>query len=158
MKFVLETGLNILIHGYDIAEITITGIHAEHPDVKSGLIDEWDAENHLGIIRKSITLRTDGILNNWAPQTRADFKAEHFTRFAENKPEIVLFGTGQQLHFPPQECLSVLQKQNIGYEVMDTAAACRTFNVLAAEGRDVILAMLMIEETKNITLESVKDV
>jgi len=56
-----------------------------------------------------------------------------------------LLGTGLQLSFPPQDCLSVLQQKNIGYEVMDTAAACRTFNVLAAEGRDVILAMLMIK-------------
>lgn len=147
MKIVLETGLNILIHGYDIAEITITGIHAEHPDVKSGLIDEWDGDNHLGIIRKSITIRTNGMLNNWSPQTRTDFKSKHFALFAEDKPEIVLLGTGQHLHFPPQDCLSVLQQQNIGYEVMDTGAACRTFNVLAAEGRDVILAMLMIESS-----------
>lgn len=146
MKFVLETGLNILIHGYDIAEISITGIHADHPDVKSGLIDEWDADNHLGIIRKSISLRTNGMIKDWPPQTREDFKSEHFMHFAEDKPEIILFGTGQQLHFPPQECLSILQQQNIGYEVMDTAAACRTFNVLAAEDRDVILAMLMIED------------
>lgn len=57
-----------------------------------------------------------------------------------------MFGTGQNVHFPPQECLSIFQQQNIGYEVMDTAAACRTFNVLVAEGRDVILAVLMIED------------
>ncbi|MDH5370707.1 MAG: hypothetical protein OEW99_11825, partial [Gammaproteobacteria bacterium] len=67
MKFVLETGLNILIHGYDVARITITGISADHPDVKSGLIDEWDADNHLGILRKSISLRTNGEIKNWAP-------------------------------------------------------------------------------------------
>ncbi len=145
MKFVLETGLNILIHGYDIAEITITGIHAEHPDVKSGLIDEWDVDNHLGIIRKSISIRTDGSIKSWAPQLNSEFKPEHFLSFTEANPEIVLFGTGQHLRFPPQECLAIIQQQNIGYEVMDTAAACRTFNVLAAEGRDVILAMLMIE-------------
>ena len=147
MKFVLETGLNILIHGYDIATVTITGIHADHPDVKSGLIDEWDADNHLGVIRKSISLRTNGIIKAWPPQTRSEFNPEHFLSFAEDKPEIVLLGTGQHLLFPPQGCLSVLQQQNIGYEVMDTAAACRTFNVLAAEGRDVILAMLMIEKS-----------
>jgi len=147
VKFVLETGLNILIHGYDIAEVSLTGIHADHPDVKSGLIDEWDGENHLGIIRKSITIRTDGSIEGWAPQINSEFKPEHFLSFTEANPEIVLFGTGQHLRFPPQECLAVIQQKNIGYEVMDTAAACRTFNVLAAEGRDVILAMLMIEES-----------
>lgn len=145
MKFVLETGQNILIHGYEAGLISITGINAEHPDVKSGLIDEWDGDNHLGIIRKSITLRTDGTIKGWSPQDNTEFNPEHFLTFTEQQPEIVLLGTGKNLYFPPQSCLSVLQQQNIGYEVMDTAAACRTFNVLAAEGRDIILAILMIK-------------
>ena len=145
MKFVLETGLNILIHGYDVDEVTITGINADHPDIQSGLIDEWDADNHLGIIRKSISFRTNGEIKGWAPRNHSEFNPEHFLSFVEDNPEIILLGTGQHLRFPPQDCLSVLQQQNIGYEVMDTAAACRTFNVLAAEGRDVILAMTMIE-------------
>jgi len=146
VKFVLETGQNILIHGYDIGKISITGVNDEHPDIKSGLIDEWDGDNHLGIIKKSISIRTDGTMKGWQPQTNSDFNAEHFLGFTEKSPEIVLLGTGKSLSFPPQDCLSVLQQQNIGYEVMDTAAACRTFNVLVAEGRDVILAVLMIEE------------
>ena len=144
MKFVLETGLNILIHGYDIDEVTITGINANHPDLKSGLIDEWDAENHLGIFRKSITLRTNGTIKEWTPQNISEFNPKHFLSLAEDNPEIIILGTGQHLHFPPQDCLAVLQQHNLGYEVMGTAAACRTFNVLAAEGRDVVLAMLMI--------------
>lgn len=146
MKFVLETGQNILIHGYDIGKISITGLDADHPEVKSGLIDDWDGDNHLGIIKKSVSIRTDGTMRHWQPQTTSDFNPEHFLDFVEKTPEIVLLGTGQNLRFPPQECLSVLQQQNIGYEVMDTAAACRTFNVLVAEGRDVILAVLMIEK------------
>jgi uncharacterized protein len=52
---------------------------------------------------------------------------------------------GNHLTFPPQDCLSVLQQHKLGYEVMDTPAACRTFNVLAAEGRDVIMGLLMLE-------------
>ena len=145
MKFVQETGLNILVHGYETGKISITGIHANHPEVKSGLIDEWDGDNHLGIIKKSISIRTSGELKNWAPQTNTEFKPEHFLHFAEGQPEVILLGTGKNLTFPPQDCLSVLQQHSLGYEVMDTAAACRTFNVLAAEGRDVILAILMIE-------------
>ena len=145
MKFVLETGLNILIHGYEVGKISLTGLNAQHPDVKSGLIDEWDGDNHLGVIRKSITIRTNGAINNWIPQNISDFKTEHFLSFIQEQPEIVLLGTGKKLAFPSQDCLSLLQKSNIGYEVMDTAAACRTFNVLVAEGRDVILAIVMIE-------------
>ena len=146
MKFVLETGLNILVHGYETDMVSITGINADHPEIKSGVIDEWDADNHLGILRKSTTIRSDGSVQAWAPQNNTEFQAEHFFGFTQAPPEIILLGTGQHLRFPPQDCLAELQKKNIGYEVMDTAAACRTFNVLAAEGRDVILAMLMIEE------------
>ncbi len=145
VKFVLETGLNILIHGYEVGMISITGINSDHPELKTGLIDEWDTDNHLGIIRNSVSLRTNGIIKSWAPQNISEFNPEHFLGFCENKPEIVLLGTGKKLTFPHQDCLSILQQNNIGYEVMDTAAACRTFNVLAAEGRDVILAVLMIE-------------
>ena len=145
MKFVQETGLNILVHGYESGKISITGVNADHPEVKSGLVDEWDGDNHLGIIKKSISIRASGELKSWAPQTSAEFNPEHFLHFIEGQPEVVLLGTGKHLTFPPQDCLSVLQQHNLGYEVMDTAAACRTFNVLAAEGRDVILAILMIE-------------
>ena len=145
MKFVLETGQNILIHGYEIGKVLLTGIDANHPEIKSGLIDEWDADNHLGIIKKSVSLRTNGQLDHWKPTDHSEFEPDHFLSFVDAQPEIVLLGTGQSLRFPPQNCLSVLQKNNLGYEVMDTGAACRTFNVLAAEGRDVILAILMIE-------------
>ena len=145
MKFALETGLNILIHGYETGRVSLTGLSAEHPDVKSGLIDEWDGDNHLGIVKKSITIRTDGTINEWLAHNISDFNPQNFKHFSQEQPEIVLFGTGKKLVFPPQECLSLLQQGNIGYEVMDTAAACRTFNVLAAEGRDVILAIVMIE-------------
>ena len=85
-------------------------------------------------------------MKSWAPQTVSDFNPKDFLDFSEGQPEVILLGTGKQLTFPPQDCLSVLQQQNLGYEVMDTAAACRTFNVLAAEGRDVVLAILMIEK------------
>jgi len=145
VKFVLETGQNILVHSYDVDGVTISGINADHPELKSGLIDEWDADKHLGIFRKSIIISADGTIQGWSPQGISELNPEHFLGFIERNPEVILLGTGQHLRFPPQDCLSVLQQQNLGYEVMDTAAACRTFNVLAAEGRDVILAMLMIE-------------
>lgn len=145
MKFVLETGQNILIHSYDVGRVSISGVNEAHSALKSGLIDEWDAENQLGIFKKSISIRSNGDLSPWQPQNTDAFSAAHFLHFPEQNPEIVLLGTGQNLCFPPQDCLSVLQQQQVGYEVMDTAAACRTFNVLASEGRDVILAMLMIE-------------
>ena len=146
MKFTLETGENIFIHGYDIMQVTLGGITSDHPEFSTGLIDEWDADNQLGIFRKSLIIDSHGSIKAWQPQSMTDLNPMHFLNFADSRPEVVLLGMGQHLRFPPQECLSVLQQQNLGYEVMDTPAACRTFNVLASEGRDVLLAMLMIEQ------------
>ena len=56
----------------------------------------------------------------------------------------MLLGTGSRLHFPPAAVLMPLIAAQIGYEVMDTGAACRTFNVLAGEGRRVVAALLLI--------------
>lgn len=58
-------------------------------------------------------------------------------------PALVLLGTGQTLRFPHPSLLADLTKAQVGVEVMDTQAACRTFNVLAAEGRRVLLAALI---------------
>ena len=58
---------------------------------------------------------------------------------------MVLLGTGGRLRFPPSAVLAPLIAAQIGYEVMDTGAACRTFNLLAGEGRRVLAALLLIE-------------
>ncbi len=144
MKFVQESGNHILIHGYETGKVSITGISAAHPAIKSGAISEWDPDNHLGIIHHSVTIHSTGEIRRWTPQNHAEFEPEHFLALTSRQPEIILLGTGQHLHFPPQDCLTVFQQQNLGYEIMDTAAACRTFNVLIGEGRDVVLAILMI--------------
>jgi uncharacterized protein len=59
------------------------------------------------------------------------------------KPELVLFGTGEHLRFPDAKLLARLSAARIGTEVMDTRAACRTYNILAEEGRDVAAAMII---------------
>jgi uncharacterized protein len=61
----------------------------------------------------------------------------------ELEPEILLLGSGRQLVFPRQEIYGQVLGRNIGLEVMDTAAACRTFNILAAEGRRVAAALIL---------------
>jgi uncharacterized protein len=58
-------------------------------------------------------------------------------------PEIVLLGTGPRLRFPSPAVYASLLKARIGVEVMDTAAACRTYNILAAEGRRVAAALML---------------
>ena len=87
------------------------------------------------------------------PQTRmghfhlyvADLTETHFAMVAALKPEIVLLGTGARQQFPLPRLLRPLLTQGIGVEVMDTAAACRTYNIIMLEGRRVAAALLMIE-------------
>lgn len=59
------------------------------------------------------------------------------------RPEILIFGTGERLCFPSAELTGAILARQIGFEVMDTAAACRTYNILALEGRDVVAALLL---------------
>lgn len=79
----------------------------------------------------------------WKPQTFAELASEDFQTIAEQMPEVVILGTGEHQQFPHLSILAPLINKNIGVEVMDTAAACRTFNVLAAEGRNVLAALLL---------------
>ena len=58
-------------------------------------------------------------------------------------PEVVLIGTGNRHNFPPATALVPLLEAKIGYEIMDTAAACRTYNVLASEGRRVVAGLIL---------------
>lgn len=60
-------------------------------------------------------------------------------------PEIVILGTGFESRRPPRELHFALARRGIGFETMDTPAACRTFNILLSEGRDVA-AILIIQE------------
>jgi uncharacterized protein len=57
--------------------------------------------------------------------------------------ELVILGTGKRQHFPKPQLLRLLYEERIGVESMDTAAACRTFNILAGEGRKVAAALIV---------------
>jgi uncharacterized protein len=67
----------------------------------------------------------------------------HFERLLALQPELVIFGSGARLRFAPPAWLQALYAQRVGVETMDTAAACRTYNVLASEGRSVVAALLL---------------
>jgi len=70
-------------------------------------------------------------------------EASHFDLLMDYAPELILFGSGAQLRFPHPAHLQALFSRRIGVETMDTPAACRTFNFLAAEGRKVVAALLI---------------
>lgn len=94
----------------------------------------------------SLIVLPDRVFPEWPPQTFDALTAAHLATLAALELEVVLLGTGGRLRFPPTEVLAPLIAAGVGYEIMDTGAACRTYNVLMAENRKVAAALLMIED------------
>ncbi len=93
--------------------------------------------------RTSLLLPWQGQARAWRPRRIEDLGEEDFNAVAALEPELVLFGSGSTLRFPPARMFAVLMQRRVGVETMDTAAACRTFNLLVAEGRSVVAALLL---------------
>jgi uncharacterized protein len=92
--------------------------------------------------RTSLVLTADTIAD-WAPTGFDVLAEEHFGTVLELAPDVVLLGTGASIRFPHPRLIRALTDAGIGVEVMDTPAACRTFNILVAEGRRVAAALLV---------------
>ncbi|NMG74901.1 Mth938-like domain-containing protein [Aromatoleum diolicum] len=90
----------------------------------------------------NVILTTDRVVGAWAPGGFEALRAEDFAAVLDLAPEVVIIGTGSRLRFPAPQLLRPLIEARIGYEVMDLAAACRTYNILATEGRAVAAALL----------------
>ena len=95
------------------------------------------------IYTQSLIVLPRQIIADWMPKTFEDLTAVHFDVIAELSPEVVVLGTGKRLRFPRPTLIATLVNANIGMEVMDTAAACRTYNILMGEGRNVAAALLI---------------
>ena len=94
-------------------------------------------------VERSIVIGARGEKFDWNCARFEDLTAEHFELLAQSQPELVIFGSGTRLRFPPPALLSALMDKRIGLETMDTLAACRTYNILAGEGRQVLAALLI---------------
>ncbi len=82
------------------------------------------------------------LIEDWSPSTLDELQAEHLQAIIAMAPEVVLLGTGETLDFPAPAILAELTAQQIGVEIMDTAAACRTYNILMNEGRKVVAGLI----------------
>ena len=94
-------------------------------------------------IERSIVIGSRGEKFDWHCARFEDLTENHFAQLAETQPELVIFGSGTRLRFAPPAFMRALMQRRIGMETMDTLAACRTYNVLAGEGRQVIAALLI---------------
>ncbi len=122
MKFTLHTGdATYRIRAYAEGEIVIND------------------ETH----RRSLIVTPERLIQDWPPQSLAALTDDHLETVLALEPEVVLLGTGKTLQFPENRLLDRFFQKGLGIEIMDTAAACRTYNVLMSEGRIVAAAMLI---------------
>jgi uncharacterized protein len=92
----------------------------------------------------ALILQPEGEVLDWPAASFEALAAEHFEALLEHAPEIVILGTGERQRFPHPRLTAALTNARIGVEVMDTRAACRTYNILMSEGRRVLAVMLPI--------------
>ena len=93
--------------------------------------------------RANVVVSADGVDPGWSEGPLESLTEAHMARLADARPEIVLLGSGAAFRFPPPAVLAPLYRAGIGVEVMDTRAACRTYNIRLGEGRRVVAALIV---------------
>lgn len=87
------------------------------------------------------------LVDGWTANSFETLDEADFSFIADSGVEIALLGTGNRLRFPPPALMRPLAERQIGLDVMDTQAACRTYNILVVEGRKVGAFLLLPEQT-----------
>lgn len=119
-----------------------------HSPATAGLlsITAYD-ETHVAVngrrMTRSFLLTPQSLIEDWSPASFESLTEADFRTMAELGCPIVLLGTGQRQRFPAPTLMRSLIEARIGVEVMDTHAACRTYNILVAEGRNVAAALII---------------
>jgi len=96
-------------------------------------------------ISTSLVIAPDQLIEDWSISQIDELSTGHIDAIIGLKPELVLLGTGEQLTFPEIEIYAALIDRGIGVDVMDSGAACRTYNILSGEGRRVVAGLILIE-------------
>lgn len=94
-------------------------------------------------IRDNVVLTAGQEIERWVVDDVSHFAAEDFAAIIDSRPEIVVLGTGWQPVLPPKEVVFAMAREGIGFESMDTAAACRTYNILINEGRRAAAVLIV---------------
>ena len=93
----------------------------------------------------SIILTRDRVIDDWKISDVAAMTPDHVDPIVALKPDVVLLGTGAHQRFPSQAVLAAFLQRSVGVEVMDNAAAARTWDILAGEGRNVVAAFILCD-------------
>lgn len=120
--------------------------HAEGLNQFTGYGDDYVLINRERYTVPSLLVTPDQVIADWKINAFNELQAHHFSVMLEYTPELSILGTGRQLRFPHPRLSAALSNAGIGLEIMDTKAACRTFNILVAEGRRVVLGLLLTDD------------
>lgn len=125
----------------------------DQPDGTNAISRHGEGQVWVGSTRyaHSVLVPWTGAVVPWAPATVQDLTRAHFDAVLALEPALVIFGSGARQRFVAPALLRALIDRRIGVETMDTAAACRTFNVLAGEGRLVVAALLLPRQAAGAT-------
>lgn len=119
-------------------------LHSDTPGARNTVTSygagfvEVDGQRHT----ESILVTPQADVAAWGVVGFDALRPEDFERLREFEAEVVLFGTGERQRFPHPRLTASLTNAGVGVEVMDTGAACRTYNILVSEGRRVVAALL----------------
>jgi len=95
------------------------------------------------VFDRTIALTADAVIDGWPQKDIVELREKDFSRLLDGRPEVIVLGTGATNVFPPRELVFAMARRGIGLEVMDTAAAARTFNVLVGEDRQVAAVLYL---------------
>lgn len=95
------------------------------------------------VLHRSCVISAERLIDDWRPQTLDELSAADLEAVFALQPEIVVLGSGARQRFPDTKLLAAILERGIGCEVMDTGAACRTYNVLVSESRRAVAALFL---------------
>ena len=111
-------------------------------NIFSGYGEGYVAVNQVHYADSMIVLPGQ-IIEHWQVSSVNQLNIAHFDTLLAMRPEIILLGTGSSLQFPDMSLMRNILSRGIGFEVMDTQATCRTYNILSTEGRHVAAAVFI---------------
>ena len=92
---------------------------------------------------ESLIISATQLEENWLLEDIGSLQTNHIEQILSLKPELIIIGTGDRLVFPAIETYSAIIQHGIGVDFMDTGAACRTYNILMSESRDVVAGLIL---------------
>ncbi len=95
------------------------------------------------LLTQSFIITSDQLIQNWSPRHLTELSIDDLELIINLEPEIIILGCGTRLCFPEAVVTAPVISRNIGFEVMDTHAACRCFTILISEGRNVAAGMIL---------------